>query len=80
MSLPPAARPPGRKLSPESKREVEKVRRVQGTVSEIMGGQKAYQRKLDRPLHFKRPDEKLDRHGYWRNVKTGRFCKIPTYG
>jgi hypothetical protein len=32
MSLPPAARPPGRKLSPESKREVEKVRRVQGAI------------------------------------------------
>lgn len=33
MSLPPAARPPGRKLSLESKREVEKVRRVQGYIS-----------------------------------------------
>jgi len=34
MSLPPAARPPGRTLSLEARRDVGKVRRVQGSVSQ----------------------------------------------
>lgn len=80
MSLPPAARPPGRKLSPESARDVARVRRVQGTLAEyfpLVTGPE-YGNIQIWPTRFFMPS-RAKRVLAWRDMKTGRFSKRPGY-
>ncbi len=85
--LPPAARPPGRKLSPESAQDVARVRRVQGTVAAHYGPQDGLT-ESERPFKPQEPTITSDRFmkpscgksvRVWRNKKTGRFAEKPYY-
>ncbi len=71
MSLPPAARPPGRPLYGESKREVEAVYRVRGVVSQ--GALDAQQRPARKPRAVSHLGVFRDGYGVNREPN-GRFA------
>jgi hypothetical protein len=68
MSLPPSARPPGRRLSLTAKADVERVRRVQCSVSG------AY---VDKPRRNEVKNTWMDRLGNFHDKHTHMFVRNP---
>lgn len=75
MSLPPAARPPGRPLYEKARQEVDAVDRAQRAMHSPESVAN-YVSSATKPLNHYQNKEKVwkDDNGYWRQPKSGGNC------